>query len=150
MLKDNIKAMGTLELVLTDANGNVKQQSEKNLVVFTGLAYIADRVINADTPVMSHMAIGANAVAAAGADVALGSELGRVGLVSTTQVTTNSTDDAVQYVATFSAGVGTGAVTEAGIFNNDTAGIMLSRTVFPVINKGEDDTLTITWKITVA
>lgn len=150
MLLDNVKTKGTLQLVLTDANGNIKQQDEHNLVVSVGLAYIANRVIGDTTNVMSHMAIGAGTVAADADDVALGSELGRVGLTSTVQVTTNVTDDAVQYIASFAAGVGTGAVTEAGIFNANTAGIMLSRTVFPVINKGADDTLTITWKVTVA
>jgi hypothetical protein len=56
----------------------------------------------------------------------------------------------VQYVATFSAGTGTGAITEAGIFNASSAGTLLCRTVFSVINKGALDTLVITWKVTVA
>ena len=150
MLKDNIKTKGTLTLVLTDENGNVKQQDEHNLVVSTGLAYIASRMKDATATAMSHMAVGAGAAAAAAANAALGSELGRVALTSTTIVTTSVTNDAVQYVATFPAGTGTGAITEAGIFNNVTAGTMLCRTVFAVINKGALDTLTITWKVTVA
>jgi hypothetical protein len=150
MLQDNIKTKGTLTLVLTDENGNVKQQDEHNLVVSSGLAYIASRMKDATATAMSHMAVGAGATAAAAANTALGSELGRVTLTSTTIVTTSVTNDAVQYVATFPAGTGTGAVTEAGIFNNVTAGTMLCRTVFAVINKGALDTLTITWKVTVA
>jgi hypothetical protein len=150
MLQDNIKTKGTLTLVLTDENGNVKQQDEHNLVVSTGLAYIASRMKDATATAMSHMAIGAGATAAAAANAALGSELGRVALTSTTLVTTSVANDAVQYVATFGAGTGTGAVTEAGIFNNVSAGTMLCRTVFAVINKGALDTLTITWKVTVA
>ena len=150
MLQDNIKTKGTLTLVLTDENGNVKQQDEHNLVVSTGLAYIASRMKDATATAMSHMAVGAGATAAAAANTALGSELGRVALTSTTLVTTSVANDAVQYVATFGAGTGTGAVTEAGIFNNVTAGTMLCRTVFAVINKGALDTLTITWKVTVA
>jgi hypothetical protein len=150
MLQDNIKTKGTLTLVLTDENGNVKQQDEHNLVVSSGLAYIASRMKDATATAMSHMAVGAGATAAAAANTALGSELGRVALTSTTIVTTSVANDAVQYVATFGAGTGTGAVTEAGIFNNVTAGTMLCRTVFAVINKGALDTLTITWKVTVA
>lgn len=150
MLQDNIKTKGTLTLVLTDENGNVKQQDEHNLVVSTGLAYIASRMKDATATAMSHMAVGSGATAAAAANTALGSELGRVALTSTTIVTTSVTNDAVQYVATFAAGTGTGAVTEAGIFNNVSAGTMLCRTVFAVINKGALDTLTITWKVTVA
>lgn len=150
MLQDNIKTKGTLTLVLTDENGNVKQQDEHNLVVSTGLAYIASRMRDASATAMSHMAVGSGATAAAAANTALGSELGRVALTSTTIVTTSVTNDAVQYVATFGAGTGTGAITEAGIFNAASAGTMLCRTVFAVINKGALDTLTITWKVTVA
>ena len=150
MLKDNIKTKGTLTLVLTDENGNVKQQDEHNLVVSAGLAYIASRMKDASATAMSHMAVGSGSVAAAPGNTALGSELGRVTLTSTTIVTTSVTNDAVQYVATFGAGTGTGAVTEAGILNAASAGTMLCRTVFAVINKGALDTLTITWKVTVA
>jgi len=98
---------------------------------------------------MSHMAVGSGSTAAAAGDTSL-TELGRVSLTSTTIVTTSVTNDAVQYVATFAAGTGTGAITEAGIFNAGSAGTMLCRTVFAVINKGSLDTLTITWKVTVA
>lgn len=150
MLQDNIKTKGTLTLVLTDENGNVKQQDEHNLVVSTGLAYIASRMKDATATAMSHMAVGAGSTAAAAANSALGNELGRVTLTSTTIVTTSVSNDAVQYVATFGAGTGTGAITEAGIFNDATTGTMLCRTVFAVINKGALDTLTITWKVTVA
>ena len=151
MVNDSIKAKGTLQLVLTDEHGNIKQQDEHNLVVNTGLAYIASRMRDATAGVMSHMGVGAGTTAAAAADTALGTQLStRVTLDSTTIVTTTATDDSVQYVATFAAGQSTGAVTEAGIFNNANAGAMLCRTVFPVINKGELDTLVITWKVTVA
>jgi hypothetical protein len=150
MLQDNIKAKGVLTLVLTDENGNVKEQNEHNLVVSAGLAYIASRMKDTTASVMSHMAVGAGTTAAAAADTALGSQLGRVALDSTSIVTTSVTGDSVQYVATFPAGTGTGAVTEAGVFNASSSGTMLCRTVFPVINKGALDTLTITWKVTVA
>lgn len=150
MLKDNIEAKGTLSLVLTDEFGNVKQQDEHNLVVSTGLAYITSRMKDTTAGAMSHMAVGAGTVAAAAGNSALGSELGRVALTSTTIVTTTVANDAIQYVATFPAGTGTGAVTEAGVLNAASAGTLLCRTVFPVINKGALDTLTITWKVTVA
>jgi hypothetical protein len=40
-------------------------------------------------------------------------------------------------------------VTEAGIFNALTGGDMLCRTVFPVVNKGADDTMSVTWTVTL-
>jgi hypothetical protein len=90
------------------------------------------------------MAVGSGTTAAAVGDTTLGTELGRVSLTSTT-VTTNN----VAYVATFPAGTGTGAVTEAGLFNASSSGTLLCRTVFSVINKGAADTLGITWTVTV-
>ena len=147
---DSLKAKGVLQLTLIDEAGNVKSTDTHNLVVNTGLAYIAGRIKDAATTVMSHMAIGSGQSPATAADTALGSQLARVVLDSTTIVTTAVAGDSVQYVATFAPGTGTGAVYEAGIFNAASAGIMLCRTVFPVINKGDLDTLVITWKVTVA
>ncbi len=151
MVNDSIKAKGTLQLTLIDENGQIKQQDEHNLVVNTGLAYIASRIKDATATAMSHMGVGTGTTAAAAGNTALETALGaRVSLDSTTIVTTTASDDSVQYVATFGAGVSTGAITEAGIFNALTSGTMLCRTVFPVINKGALDTLVITWKVTVA
>jgi hypothetical protein len=151
MLDDSLKTKGLVQVQLLDAAGNVKETREfPNLVVNSGLAYIASRIKDSTATTMSHMAVGSGNVAAAAADTGLGTQLGRVALDSTTLVTTTATNDAVQYVATFAAGTGTGAITEAGIFNASTAGTMLCRTVFAVINKGALDTLVITWKVTVA
>lgn len=151
MVNDSIKAKGTLQLTLIDENGNIKQQDEHNLVVSAGLAYIASRMKDATAGVMTHMGVGTGTTAAAAANTALETALGaRVALDSTTIVTTNVANDSVQYVATYGAGVSTGAITEAGIFNALTGGTMLCRTVFSVINKGALDTLVITWKVTVA
>lgn len=150
MLVENIKAKGVVNFVLTDANGNIKEQVEQNLVVNSGLAYIASRMKDTTSGVMTHMAVGTGTTAAAAGQTALVSEAARVTLTSTTIVTTNVTDDAIQYIATFGAGTGTGAITEAGLFNDSTAGSMLCRTAFAVINKDVNDTLTITWKVTIA
>ena len=151
MLDDSLKTKGLVQVQLLDAAGNVKETREiPNLVVNSGLAYIASRIKDSTATAMSHMGVGSGSVAAAAADTSLGTQLGRVALDSTSLVTTSATNDAVQYVATFAAGTGTGAITEAGIFNAASAGTMLCRTVFAVINKGALDTLVITWKVTVA
>jgi hypothetical protein len=148
MINEKMLLKGTLTLTLTDANGQIVSHHAENMIVTTGLSYIASRMRDATATVMSHMAIGSGTVAAATANSGLGTELGRTALTGTTIVTTNVANDSVQYAATFGAGVGTGAVTEAGLFNAASAGVMLSRTVFPVINKGALDTLTVTWKVT--
>ena len=45
---------------------------------------------------------------------------------------------------------GTGAVTEAGIFNAGSGGTMLCRTTFPAVNKASGDSIAITWVVTVS
>jgi hypothetical protein len=145
MLNDAIKVTGELRITVTNPEGNIKQEVViPNLVVTVGKNFIASRMKDATATAMTHMAIGSGTTAAAVGDTTLGTELGRVTLTSTT-VTTNN----VAYVATFPAGTGTGAVTEAGLFNASSSGTLLCRTVFSVINKGAADTLGITWTVTV-
>lgn len=143
---ENLKASGSLRVVVTGADGKVKEEHQfKNLVVTVGKNFVASRMVGAASAVMSHMAVGSNNTAAAAGDTALGTELGRVALATST-----ATTNVVTYTATFSAGVGTGAIVEAGIFNASSAGTMLCRTVFAVVNKGVDDALSITWTITIS
>jgi hypothetical protein len=144
--ESTLSAKGDVQLDLFDADGNLKETQEiKNVVVTVGLGYIASRMKDATATAMSHMAIGSNNTAAAAGNTALGTELGRVALTSTT-VSTNT----VQYIGDFPAGTGTGAVVEAGVLNASSSGTMLCRTVFSVVNKGASDTLKVTWTITVS
>lgn len=141
---------GHLTITLKDAAGNTKEVREvKNLVVNTGLGFITSRMVGTTDAVMSHMGLGSDTTAAAAGDTDLGSLLGtRKALDSATR--SGSSNESIIYVATFDPGEGTGAVTEAGIFNASTAGTMLCRTVFPVVNKQAADTLQITWTLTLS
>ena len=145
---ETLKATGALRVVITDEQGVVKEDVQlKNLVVNTGLNYIVSRMKDTTATAMSHMEVGTGTTAAAAADTALGTAIAgsRTALTSTT-VSSNT----ITYVASFAAGVGTGAVTEAGIFNASSAGTMLCRTVFPVVNKQAGDSMTVTWTVTVS
>lgn len=147
MLLDKMKAKGKVGIVLKDANGNIKETREiDNLVVDAGLDYIASRMGGTSAGVMSHMALGSGTTAASAAQTDLVSILGSREALDSTTVT----DNTIQYVASFEAGDATGAVTEAGIFNASTAGTMLCRTVFSVVNKAADDTMSVTWTITIS
>jgi hypothetical protein len=143
---DKSKATGKLTVEIKNKQGEVIDIREvKNLVVDDGLEYIASRMKDATATAMSHMAIGTGSSAAAASDTALGTEAARQALTSTT-VTAN----AVAYVASFGAGTGTGAITEAGILNAASSGTLLCRTVFSVVNKGASDSMTITWTVTIS
>lgn len=140
-----IKASGRLNIQILGTDGQVKdEQTVDNLVVSTGLGFIASRMKDATAVVMSHMAVGSGTGAAAAGNTGLGTELNRVALTSTT-VTAN----AIAYTASFGPAVGTGAITEAGLFNAGTNGTMLCRTVFSVVNKEAGDTMVITWTVTI-
>mgnify|MGYP003595372624 CR=1 FL=1 len=145
MIHEQIHATGRLAITLTGPDGHLKDQRDHpNLVVTTGKGWIAARMKTTGQPTeMTHLAVGTGATAAAVGDTALGAESARVALASSVSgaVTT--------YTATFPAGTGTAALTEAGLFNANSAGTLLCRTVFPVINKGASDSLAITWTITI-
>jgi|TARA_B100001093_G_scaffold16219_1_gene14784 hypothetical protein len=140
-INDQLKMKGKLQIRLND---EVVQEVD-NIVVTTGKGYVASRIKDTSATAMSHMGIGSGSTAASASDTALGTQLGRVALTST-----NVSGAVVTYVASFAAGTGTGAVTEAGIFNASSGGTMLCRTVFSVVNKGASDSMTVTWTVTVS
>jgi len=216
MINDNLTLTGALTIALND---EVVQETN-NLVVTSGKNWVAKRMADQDN-VMSHMAIGTGTTAAAASQTALVTELERNALTVSGGTVSGNT---VQYAATYGAGDGTGAITEAGIFDtvgskvDDIAvtaggsgytsaptvnvagsatatatisggvvtaitvtaagsgytaapavtfsggggsgatatatmkegGDMLARTKFDVVNKGADDSMTITWTVTVS
>jgi hypothetical protein len=141
MLQDSFKMSGHLAIAINDE----VVQEVPNLVVTAGKGYVASRMKDTTQGAMSHMAIGTGSTAAAVGNTALGSEADRNALTSTAV-----SGASVTYIATFGAGEGTGAITEAGLLNASSAGTMLCRTVFAVVNKGSQDSMTITWTVTVS
>jgi hypothetical protein len=146
MFTESVNVKGNLEVVLLDETGKQKDYRQvKNLVVAVGKDVIASRLVGNSIAIMSHMAVGTSATAAATSQTALGTEVGRVALDSVSRAT-----NTITYVATFPAGTGTGSLTEAGILNASTSGNMLCRTVFGTVTKASGDTVVITWNVTVA
>jgi hypothetical protein len=121
-----------------------------NLVVTAGKEFIAASILKttSNSPAaMTHMEVGTDNTAAAAGQTALVAAVSG----SRTALATPSVSGAIAtYVCTFAAGTGTGALTEAGIFNASSSGTMLCRTVFSVINKGASDSMTVTWTVTVS
>lgn len=146
MFTESVNVKGNLEVILLDETGKQKDYRKvNNLVVAVGKDVIASRLVGNSLAIMSHMAVGSSSTAAVTSQTALGTELGRVALDSTTR-----SSNTITYVATFPAGTGTGSITEAGILNAGSSGNMLCRTVFGVVTKASGDTVVITWNVTVA
>jgi hypothetical protein len=146
MINEKLKLTGRLDISVFDNTGVLKDSRiVDNLVVTSGLTHIVNRIASNTPTVMSHMAVGTGTTAPSAGQTALVTESVRVALASATPGSTN-----VVYVANFPAGTATAALTEAGIFNAASAGTMMCRTAFAVINKGELDTMAITWTVTLA
>ena len=146
MFTESVNIKGNLEVILLDENGNKKDYRKvNNLVVAVGKDVIASRLVGNTSAIMSHMAVGSSSTTATTSQTALGTELGRVALDSSSRAS-----NTITYVATFPAGTGTGSITEAGILNASSSGNMLCRTVFGVVTKASGDTVVITWNVTVA
>jgi len=145
--RDRHSLRGKFHFKLIDEFGNIKQEFEvPNTVTELGDAHVADAMSDRGVGLATHMAVGTGAAGGASA-TALTAELARVALDSTTQGAAGADNDVV-WVATFPAGTGTGALTEAGIFNAVANGVMDVISGFAVINKGAADSLEITWTLT--
>lgn len=145
-INDTVKLKGDLVITKTSPDGHKEVTTIPNLVVTAGKTYITNRMSSNAAVVMSHMAVGTGNTSAAAGDTTLGVELARVALTVTGGTPSSNT---ITYSASFPAGTGTGALTEAGIFNDSSSGTMLCRTVYPVVNKGNADVVGISWVVSI-
>jgi hypothetical protein len=142
---DPLKFTGAVEIVRYDANNNeVERVNMHNLVVDTGKQLIAKYVTDVAADPITHMAVGTGSTAAAAGQTALTTEAGRVALSTKT-----ASGAVMSFVGIYPPGTATGSLVEAGLFTAASAGTMLCRSVFSAITKGADDTVSITWSITV-
>lgn len=149
MAKDKLGLRGEVTLILYDRNGRIKKQETiKNLIVNTGKAEVASLMGSGlGGTAFGYIAIGTGTTSPAATDTALESETHRQA-ATVTQTTVNVTNDTVQFETTFSF-TASYAISEEGIFNDATAGDMLSRVTFGAYNVEDGDQLKIIHKITV-
>ena len=129
---------------LTITKNNELVMDTRNLVVTAGKGLVAGCLSGVSTPI-TKMSVGSGTAAAAAGDTTLGTVIDTNALTVSGGTLAGST---VTYACTWAAGDGTGAITEAGLFS--AADVMLARTQFAVVNKGADDTVTITWTVTIS
>lgn len=145
-IRNGIRIKGRMSLKVFGPDGRLKEQRlVENVITDLGCAHVADQMSDQGNAALSHMAVGSGT----GGTTTLNSEEARVALDSTTQGT-GASDHQVVYVATFGAGVGTAALTEAGILNADVDGVLFNYAEFSAINKGASDSLEITWTVSFA
>lgn len=147
-MEDKFGMRGCVELILRNEDGEIIEQREiKNTIVNAGYDFICDVIGNTTQPNdMAWTAIGTGSTGVQGTDTALETHAARVA-----NVYAHSTGTKVfTMTADYAAGTGTGAITESALLNESSAGTMLNRIVFSVINKGASDTLQVVWSITLS
>jgi hypothetical protein len=141
--EENLKVTGRVNIQVINSGKVINSIDIDNLVVTTGRNWIAD-LIGGTSGTMSHIAVGTGTTTQVLGDTTLETELTR----GTT--TGSSLNNTASFSSVFNAGVATGAITEAGIFDAASVGDMLCRTTFAVVNIGSSDSMSITWTITVS
>jgi hypothetical protein len=125
-----------------------KELDVANTVTELGDAQVADAMSDRGVTLPTHMAIGTGAAGGASATT-LTTEVSRVALTATAQGTAGNDNDVI-WTATFGAGVpaGTNAITEAGVFNAGSNGVMTVIAGFGVITKDALMQLDVVWTLT--
>ncbi len=144
------RIIGHWETKLYGPNGELKDvQSGDNVVTTVGkdalAIFLNSAAAGATTFTTKYIGLGTGSAAETAADTSLNTEL-----VRTTGTVSYITSQIYQIVATFATGVGTGAIVEYGLFNSSSVGVMYARYTKSVINKGANDTLTVTAQITLS
>jgi hypothetical protein len=150
MIERVFKLSGWWTAELTGPDGTLKDRRVgSNVICTNGKEFLANFLYSAtqaaSTFTMRYVGIGTDATAEAASNTVLGAEVARhTGTVSYVS------DQIFQVKATFGTGLGTGAIVEYGLFSSSTAGTMLARDTEAAINKGANDTLTVTAQITLS
>lgn len=145
--KSNMGIVGKMHLQLWGPDGKLKaERISYNTVTEIGDRHTADQLSDQGEAATGFMAIGTG-TGQTSASVGLAVSLDRNALDSTTQGGGGDDNDVI-YVASWAAGDGTGAITEAGIFITDDNTSMCFYDDFGTVTKAGADTLTITWTVT--
>ncbi len=149
-MSDKVKMKGEWFVRLYGADGELKDSRQGfNVVTTVGKEFIASLLYSAaaapSTFTGRYIGIGTNTTAEAAGDTALGTEVSRhTGTVS------YISGQIFQVKATFATGSGTGAITEYGLLSSNSAGTLIARDTEAAINKGANDTLTVTCQLTIS
>ncbi len=149
--RGDLKMNGHFKAELFDISGNLKDAREiHNTVTVLGHKMSADQLLASPAvakPGWMEVGTGTGQTAAS-TTLATYISGSRTALDSKTR----GANAIITMVCTLGAGVGTGAITEAGVFNVVTQNTtdLLCYASFSVINKAAGDSLVITWTLTFA
>jgi hypothetical protein len=147
MEKDTFKITGKVDVKLYDKDGNLKDERlQCNSVTTAGKYGIAAQILaSPDLSKIGWAEVGTGT----GGTTLLNAYVSGSRTAFDSKTRSNAV---ITTVTTLGAGVGTGALTEAGLFDVVTQNTvnMWCYTTFSVINKAAGDSLVITWTITIS
>jgi hypothetical protein len=149
----NLDMKGKLTVQKRDKSNEILEEfSASNNIVLTGRDLVAKLFINEGIAPISHVAVGTGKTEVdPKTDTNLNTELFRKAIkkIDPTQDLTITSDGKIQVKITVELDFNeaNGSLTEAGLFNANTGGVMYNRAVFPAINKTNDFKLTLIWEI---
>jgi hypothetical protein len=152
-LSENLDMKGKLTVQKRDkSNQIVEQISANNNIVLSGRDLVAKLFINEKIAPISHIAVGAGtAEVNPKTDTKLNTELFRKAItkIDPTQdlTITDGGKIKVKITTELDFNEANDYLTEAGLFNANTGGVMYNRVLFPPINKTNDFKLTLIWEI---
>ena len=142
-----MKIDGVMKGVITHADGSKEEITRHNLIVAGGFDFICAAMGSTVRPSnMAYIAVGEGKEDTSPEQTALLSEINR----QKAEYEHSPGTKTFTLRAKFTEGIGTGALTEAGVFNAASGGTMLDRVTFAVVNKGADDTFEATFQFTLS
>jgi len=149
LLVQPVSLHGTLDIVHIRGGKVIDSRHYTNMVMDVGKAKVAGLINGATSGAFTYMAIGIGTDPEDHEETQLASEIvtggGARASASCTRTTTTYTNDTAQWQKTWTFS-GSFAVTESGVFDDPSSGIMLCRKTFAAINVVSSDQLQITWK----
>lgn len=148
---DEVRATGWFSIVVRDGDRIREGRIVKNLVTNAGFAGMASRFGGAGAEAaFTYLELGISSTAAAVTDTTLVSAITDSGLAranaTASRVTTTVANDTAQLVYTWTAS-GSKTVTEAGILNASSAGVLACRQVFTGIPLSSGNSFQLTYKM---
>jgi hypothetical protein len=151
---DSLTISGLIEIDVI-RNGKVVEHREiKNLITTAGKGEVTNLMGNVSSPAyFTYLAVGTGATAAAAGDTTLQTEITDSGLAraaaTVTRQTTTTTNDTLRLIKSWTVS-GTKAITECGILNAASAGVLLGRQVFSAVNVVSSDTFQVTYSVSLS
>ena len=151
---DSLHLKGIIELEQFRNGKRIKHSIIHNIITITGKGNITALMGNIGSPTaFTYLAVGTGVTAAANTDTALQTEVTNNGLAraaaTVTQQTTTTSNDTLRLVKQWTCS-GTTAVTECGIFNASSSGIILGHQVFSAYTLQNTDTFQLTYSVSLS